>query len=224
MIDPLHLCLALGPVAIYFLLLGLVNLSRRPRLATGARDAAALAMAVAGLVIVGPMELLFPDAAAIRYGPFVWLLLIGLYVMLVVLCLLSLRPRLVLYNITTDKLRPILADVVERLDENARWAGDALSLPGLGAQLYIEGFQAMRSASLTAAGRRQNLGGWRRLEKALRSAIAREDVPRNPAGLLLLAVGLGLVGLMAWQISQHPQDIIQSLKDFAQSLRAMPGM
>ena len=38
--DPFRLCLALGPVAIYLLLLGAVNLSRRPLLVSGVRDAA----------------------------------------------------------------------------------------------------------------------------------------------------------------------------------------
>jgi uncharacterized membrane protein len=208
----------------YLLLLGLVNLSRRPLLVTGTRDAAALAMAVAGLVVVGPMELLFPVAAAMLYGPFVWLLLLLLYAMCVVLCLLALRPRLVLYNITTDKLRPLLAEVVERLDENARWAGDALSLPGLGAQLYVEGFGAMRTVTLASAGRRQNPGGWRRLENALRSALAREEVSRNPGGLLLLSAALGLIAAMVWSISQNPQAIADSLDEFIQMLRATTGM
>ena len=82
----------------------------------GVRDAAALALAVSGLVIIGPMELFFPFEAAARFGPHVWLLLLALYAMGVVLVLLLLRPRLVIYNISVDTLRPILAELVDRLD------------------------------------------------------------------------------------------------------------
>ena len=64
--DSFRLCLALGPLAIYLLLLGAINLSRRPFLVTGARDLAALGVAVAGLVVVGPIELLLPEDANAR--------------------------------------------------------------------------------------------------------------------------------------------------------------
>ena len=84
-IDPFRLCLALGPVAMYLLLLGAVNLSRRSLLVSGVRDAAALALAVSGLVVIGPMELFFPFESAVKLGSYVWLLLLALYVMCVVL-------------------------------------------------------------------------------------------------------------------------------------------
>ncbi len=96
--DPFRLCLALGPVAMYLLLLGAVNLSRRSLLVSGVRDAAALALAVSGLVVIGPMELFFPFESAIKLGAYVvgCLLALALYVMCVVLWLLLLRPRLVI--------------------------------------------------------------------------------------------------------------------------------
>ena len=47
--DPFRLCLALGPAAIYFLLLGTINLSRRPLLVSGGRDTATLALAITGM-------------------------------------------------------------------------------------------------------------------------------------------------------------------------------
>ena len=91
--DPFHLCVALGPVAVYLLLIGAVNLLRRPFVVSGTRDAAAMGLAVSGLVIVGPVELFFPIEAAIRFGSLVWLLLVALYGLTLVLVLLTLRPR-----------------------------------------------------------------------------------------------------------------------------------
>ena len=79
--EPFHQCLAFGPVAIYLWLLGAIGLSRRPVVVSGGRDAAALALAVSGLIFVGPLALLFPESVAARMGPagtkYVWLILIG---------------------------------------------------------------------------------------------------------------------------------------------------
>ena len=220
---PFHFCLALGPVAIYLLLLGAVNLSRRSLLVSGARDAAALALAVSGMVIIGPMELFFPFESAVKLGDYVWILLLALYVMCVILWLLLLRPRLVIYNISVDKLRPILADVVGQFDSDARWAGDGLAIPKLGIQLYMDNFAPLRSVSLISAGGNQNHAGWRRLETTLRAALVREEVARNPRGISLIVAGLLCIAGIVVSIAHDPEAVARSLLDVAQSVMKMIG-
>ena len=222
--DSFRLCLALGPVAMYLLLLGGVNLSRRSLLVSGVRDAAALALAVSGMVIIGPMELFFPFESAVKLGAYVWLLLLALYVMCVVLWLLLLRPRLVIYNISADKLRPILADVVGQFDGDARWAGDSLAIPGLGVQLYMDNFAPLRSMSLISAGGNQNHVGWRRLELGLRAALAREEVARNHRGLSLIVAGLLCIAGIVLAIAHDPEAVARSLLDVVHSLLKMLGL
>ena len=165
--EPFHQCLALGPVAIYLMLLGVINLARRPLVVSGGRDAAALGLAVSGLVFVGPMALLFPESVAAHFGPagtkYLWLMFVGLLAICLIMVLLTLRPRLMIYNISVDQLRPILAEVVERMDAEARWAGDCLFLPGLGVQLHLESFGWMRNVSLVSSGPKQDYQGWSRL-------------------------------------------------------------
>jgi hypothetical protein len=222
--DPFRFCLAIGPVTMYLLLLGAVNLSRRPLLVSGVRDAAALALALAGLVIIGPMELLFPFEATVRYGPYVWLWLLALYALCVVLWLLVLRPRLVIYNISADKLRPVLAELAGQLDAAARWAGDSLALPALGVQLYVDSFAALGSVSLCSAGGNQSHAGWRRLETALGSALGREEVTRSPRGLSLVGAGLLCIAAIIWAISRDPQAVAQSVSDVVHVLLRMIGL
>ncbi len=123
LMDPLHIAIALSPLATYLLVLGVINLSSRPLLTTGSRDAAALAIAIAGLVLAGPMELFLVEEAAVLYGGWVWAIMLAAYGLLVALIILLLRPRLVVYNVTLEQLRPLLADVVARLDSESRWAG-----------------------------------------------------------------------------------------------------
>ncbi len=221
--DPFA-CAWAGPRGDLSVPAGAISLSRRPVLVSGVRDAATLALAVSGLVVIGPMELFFPFAAAAKFGPHVWLLLLALYAMCVILWLLVLRPRLVIYNVSADKLRPILADAVNSLDAEARWAGESLALPGLGVQLYVDGFAALRGASLIAAGGRQSQAGWRRLEAALGAALSREEVARNPRGLVLLLAGLLCISAIVWTIAQNPQAVARSLLDVVQSLLRMVGL
>jgi hypothetical protein len=223
-IDPFRLCVGLGPVAMYLLLLGAVNLSRRSLLVSGVRDAATVAIALSGLVVIGPMDLFFPFESAVRLGSYyVWLLLLALYMMCVVLWLLLLRPRLIIYNISAEKLRPILADAVGQFNGDARWAGDSLAIPGLGIQLYVDAFAPLRSVSLVSAGGNQSHAGWRRLETALRTALAREETGRNLRGLILVFAGLLCIAGVVLAIANDPEAVARSLLDVARSLLRMIG-
>lgn len=210
--DPFRLCLALGPVAVYLLLLGALNLSRRPFLVSGTRDAAALGLAVAGFVIVGPMELFFPNAAATVFqASSVWILLLSFYALCLILVLLLLRPRLIVYNMSVDQLRPLLADLVSELDGEARWAGDSLSLPSLGVQLHIEGLSTMRNVALVSVGPKQNYVGWRRLELALAPVLDQVEVTRNPRGASLVGAALLIGTMLVMAIHRNPEAVAKAL-------------
>ena len=211
--DPLRQWLALGPVAVYFIVLGGLNLSRRPLIVSGVRDAATLAVAIFGLVAVGPLELFVPNAAVIQYGGYVWALLTGFYVMVATMTLLLMRPRLVVYNIKGDQLRPLLADVARRLDSRARWAGDALALPGLGVQLHINPFPWMRNVSLVAGGGSQNHAGWRRLEQELSEELTVMSLSRNPRGNTLITAGVLIFLWLIVSVWNNPAAVGQSLID-----------
>jgi len=211
LIDPFRLCLALGPLAVYILLIGTINLFRRPFLVSGTRDAAALGLALSGLMIVGPIELFCPVAATLRFGSGVWLLLVALYGLGLAFVLLTLRPRLVVYNVAGDELRPVLADVVTRLDAEARWAGESVSMPNLGIQWHIETVTTMRNVSLVATSANQSAQGWRRLELALGAALARLEVPRNPRAVGLLGAGGMLIAAVVLSIARDPQTVAQSI-------------
>lgn len=214
--DAFRLCLALGPVAVYMLVFGVINLSRRPFLVSGTRDAAALGLALVGFVMIGPIELFFPDTASIRFGPYVWVLLVALYILCLVLFLLTLRPRLIIYNISGDKLRPILADLVGQLDSDARWAGDSLALPTLDVQLHVESQPGMRNVSLVSSGPKQSHAGWRKLELSLQEVLSQFEVSRNPRGASLVSVGLMMMVFLIWVIDRTPEAVPQSLADMFQ--------
>lgn len=218
-IDPFRLCLALGPVAVYMVLVGAVNLFRRPLLVSGTRDTAALGLAVSGLILVGPIELFVPVEAVLAFGSKVWIFLILLYVLVLVLVLLMSRPRLVIYNVTIAELRPALADVAAAQDDDARWAGDSLVLPNLGVRLHMECVPAMRNVSLVSSGPQQSYLGWRRLERALGTALSRVEVSRNPRGFSLASAGVLLGVALMMLVARDPHAVFESLASMFQLAR-----
>src|SRR5919108_1397850 len=144
-VDPLRLAIALVPVGAYALVLALVNARRRPFLTSGGSDFAALGIALSGLMFVGPLELFRPEAATREFGNYVWLFLLLFYWLWLLLTVLLARPRLVVYNISNEELHAVLAEAAGRLDLEGRWAGNHLTLPGLGVHLHLDSFDVMRN-------------------------------------------------------------------------------
>ncbi len=211
--DPLHLCIALGPVAIYFLLLGSINLSRRPFVTSGTRDAAALGIAIGGFVVAGPMELFLPESAVTRMGFWVWPTGIAFYILCLSLAVLLMRPRIVIYNVTFEQLRPSLADILLRLDSESRWAGDSLVMPNLGVQLTVESQGMMKNVLLVAAGKEQSFPGWRLLEAELSTVLRSAKGTRNPYGMSLIMFGLLMAASVIYWLSRDPQGVAQALNE-----------
>ena len=185
---------------------------------SGRRDAAALVLAVSGLVFVGPLALLFPErpgradrtrrneaplADLHRHVP-----ALGL-----VLLLLTLRPRLVIYNISADQLPPILAEIAQRLDADARWAGDSLFYRGWACRstwTACAGCETSRWSLPGQAGPPRLGRGYR---PSLTAALRSVEAPRGLGGLLLLSAGNVLVLWLAWEIMQDPQAIARTVLD-----------
>ena len=166
-------------MAVYLLLLGVMNLGGRPFVTTGARDAAALGIGLAGFIIAEPMELFFPEGAASRFGGWVWLMLIVFYGLCVSLIVLLMRSRIVIYNISLEQLRPILTSVAMSLDKRSRWTGDSLLMPEQKVHLHVETVEPMRNIQLTAGGNQQSYEGWQSLERELSKALKDTKVGRE---------------------------------------------
>src|SRR5262245_5511895 len=111
MIDPFRMCVAMAPLALYLLVLAVVNFRRRPTVVAGARDMAALGLGILGLLVVGPIELLMPRVPSDLTG-YIWLILLLIYLLALTLGVLLGKPRIVVYNVSLDQLRPVLFETV----------------------------------------------------------------------------------------------------------------
>lgn len=209
--DPLHFCIAIVPVSVYMLLIGGINLSRRAFLTTGARDLAALAMAVSGFMMAGPMELFLPETAAAVMGGWVWLPLILLYAFVVTLFLFLMRPRLVAYNISAAQLRPILEETLFRLDPTVTWAGTSALAPKLGIQVALEAYPGIRNVALASVGPEQDLDGWHQLKVDLSRALTDHPQPANAQGVSFIFLSLLLAGTVIYSLITSQQEIARGV-------------
>lgn len=190
---------ALLPLGAYLAALGWLHLRRRPVAVAGAWDLAVLAAAVSGLVLAGPLALVQP---ALGTAPWSVAMLVAVFVLVVAAGVLAMRPRLVIYNVTVEQLRPVLAEVVGRLDASARWAGESVVLPARGIQLLVDGHGLARSVSVVAVGRRTSGEAWSEFSRRLRRALRALPVRRNPWGAALTALGLGIVAAaLGWAVA-----------------------
>jgi hypothetical protein len=209
--DTFSACVALGPLAIYLLMLGMINLVPRPLVISGTRETLSLALALVGLVTIGPMQLFMPQEAAARFGELVWLLLFGFYGLSLALVIMLSRPRLIIYNIAIEQLRPILEETTRRLDSDTAWAGPAVSMPLAHVHLRVEHFAPLGSVSLVASGDDQSIGGWHRLQTALRDSLRETSVPAQPHGFWLALSGFAVLIALAFWAVDDPQTLAQGL-------------
>ena len=139
------------------------------------------------------------------------MLLVVFYTLCVALAIMISRPRLIVYNISLDALRPKLLETAQRLDHDTTASGAALIMPQLRVQLQLERYPPLRNTSLVATPVAQSASGWRQLEISLRQAL--RDVPATPGtrGLLLLLAGTAILTALGLVISENPQDIVRGM-------------
>lgn len=216
--DPLHATIALGPAAVYLLLIGMINLSSRPFVTNGLRDSAALGVGLMGFAIVGPMELFLPERMVGQLSAFslqwlIWPVLISFYLLCLSLLVLLQRPRLVIYNVTSEQLRAALGNVVGRLDKDARIAGESICMPNLGVQLHVEPLPVLKNVQLKSSGPLQSYQGWRDLELALRSSLRESRGTANAYGISLLLFGVTILGIIGYLMTFNGEEIAQAWFD-----------
>lgn len=188
------LWVAMLPLAGYLVIIAALHLRRRPVVLSGAWDALLLAAGVSGLVVAGPLAVLQPLTGASAWTAAA---LLAAFAILVAFAMLAARPRLVVYNVGLDQLRPLLADVVSRIDPAARWAGEAAALPTRGLQLHLDARGVARTVSIIAAGTRPSAETWAEFNRRLRRGVTRIRVRRSPWAVAFFGLAAALVAA-AW--------------------------
>lgn len=193
MIDALRFAVALAPLGLYLLVLGMLRLRSKPTVLSGAMDIVLLGMGLSGMMIIGPLELFFPRAAYSILGNWVWLLLIGLYFFGLMLVALNLPPRIIVYGLDENALRCELQKILESNSIEHQWLEDVLVLPSLGMRVHVEAASSFDVSHIVSIGRSQNIAGWFAMERLLVNEMHRAPQITRTQGGFLIGAGLLLV-------------------------------
>ncbi len=213
--SSLQIAIALSPLVLYFLYWAVVRFRGRIKVISGVADAYLLGTALVGFFLVGPLDLFLPEAAASRFGPFVWLLLLTLYFLVLSLLVLVDRPRIVIYNTTADQVRTLVSQIAQEVDNETRWAGDICAMPQIQMQFHLAQSRWSRTVQLVAVGWRQNFTAWRSMEVRLRFELGpTQRRSLRISGTVLLSVAVALALIATYGIWRDRQEMAQALTDF----------
>jgi uncharacterized membrane protein len=216
--KPFPLLIAMLPLATYLLMLGLIRCQRRPLVTTNLRDAAALSIAVSGLVMVGPIHLFFPSAAAAELGWLVWVVLAVFYSLCVTLLLLSLRPKIIIYGMNESRLLQHLQHVASVMQTECefdpqlhcvRWRQPNLLLriehQGVANVVAIEGLHHGGHSQFN-----------NQLLLQLREQVRTERSPLTLGTVLMVVTGFSMVGYAAYLFLFANEELLAGFREWLQ--------
>ncbi len=211
--NTFSIILAVGPLAVYCIVLGLIHLRRRPKVVSGGRDLACLGLAMIGLFLIGPAELFFPQAAFNLFGASVWIALIILYLFLLLFSILNTRPRLIVFGLDVDSLTLHVDQVLQQLDPGTKWLNHSFDAPGLGIHGIIEPAGVGQVSHAIATKFEQNALGWLALGRALSRRLNSVQVEPRVAGYRWIVAGAGLLSIIGYTLANNSAAISNGISD-----------
>jgi hypothetical protein len=214
--EPFSLLIAILPLAAYLTLFGAIRLSGRPVVTTGGRDIFAVAVAVSGLIAIGPAELFFPRAAATLFGAAIWPVLAFLYFLVVTLIVMSARPRLVVYGRGPNSLVDPLLRAAQTIDSQATAdeAAGEVTLPSLGLHLRLDGHRGTDTAEIFAYESNVAPSFWGRLHRAMRVEFGKEEPASPRRGGMSFAIGMGMLVFLSLKLFVAHDQVVQGFREW----------
>lgn len=202
----LQVVLALGPIAVYFLGLGLVNSQSRPFLISARMDFTLLAGAFVPLVLV-------PGFALVSHGHgWIAVLVLAGVLALFTVMLPARGTTWVVYNVGSDQFHRLLERACRRQGWKLRSDGDLLIVDPIGLHLTRHGISWLRNVSIQLQGARRQSVEARQLMAALRDELAGESMLPSPTGASLVVIGASLLGLPMWYLFSHMDQIVDVVR------------
>jgi hypothetical protein len=131
------------------------------------------------------------------------------------LVVLSCRPRLIVYGLDEEAFFSALQAAAQRVDEQASWQGQILTLPSIGLQLAAEPTGARGVQQAVSVSGLASVTPWLQLERELVQVC--RSVPaahRGLTGLALIMGGLALSAMTVAMIMADPAGALLELQEF----------
>lgn len=204
----LRLVLTLGPLAVYFLGLGLVNSQARPCVVRSRPDFVVLTIAFVP-VVVAPVVMLIEQGL-------LWLAA-GAIVVLITLFFAMLpgrREGWVIYNVSPDQCRRLLERACRRLGWTATGTDDELRVTSAGLIIHSSAVPWLRNATVRIEGATDEPGEHRRdlLIQALCREADGEAMLPSPAGASMVVIGATLLGVPMWYLFHHMDAVVAAVR------------
>ena len=174
---------ALIPLAVYLALIGMIPFYRRPVVRSGGSDLFLLWLGVSGLVMVGPVKLLFPVGALMIWHGFAFFLIAALYVLVGVVVSGIRQSQMIVYNIRPEDFQAFLEELTQK--DEVQIVGNCVQILKIDIQFSYDIQPFWQCLVLQATSRNQNLGGWLQLERVLRERFAACKTPLTAKSLIL---------------------------------------
>ncbi len=215
-IEPFTILLALLPLIAYLIVFSLIRLSGKALVTTGGRDIAALALAISGMLAVGPAELFFPTSAAALFGPVVWVALGAFYGLSVSLIALSTAPKLVVYGRTPEELFTPLLAAARQIDPGANGNPSTLqvALPAIGIRLRLDGQRSVDHSQVVAFEPDVSLRFWNQLLGNLRKEVQQQSAPMPRRGFAMLLAAVFFCSILVWQSFGNRELVVEGFRNW----------
>jgi hypothetical protein len=199
----LQLIIALGPLAVYFLGLGLVNSQAHPCLVRARSDFVLLAIAFVP-VIVAPILLLVQNG-----HPIIALAVVAAVAGLFAMLLPRSNGNWVVYNIGITQCRRVLERSCRRLGWSLSVSDDTIEIAPAGLTIHQSSIPWLRNVSIRVQGSEQSAD---RLMDALGCELQRESMLPSPTGASLVVIGAALLGVPMYYLLNHMNAIVDVVK------------
>ena len=205
-ISAVQLTLALGPLAVYFLGLGLVNSRAQPCLVRARADFVVLALALLPAIIAPVVGFVEAGRPAVAAG-------LALGVALIFIRLLpGHHAGWVIYNIDHDRCRELVRRACQRLGWSVDSAEDRIRIKEVELTMALCALPWLRNVSISFVARgREVAGAQQRLMAALARELAHERMLPSPIGASLVVIGTGLLMAPMWSLAHHADAIVKAV-------------
>jgi hypothetical protein len=203
----LQVLLTVVPVAMYFLMLGLVNSQRRPYFVSGRRDFLILAL-VFSPVLIRPLWWL----GAANLPIFLVVLVLGAALFLLVLPKES--TSWVIYNITSHHFHRVLERALRSLDVRWRWRHDRIEFEDSTLEIAVSSFLLLQNVTVYLKGEPADQPLIHRISTALEEELG--HVKSHPAstGVVFLIIGTALLAWPAFMMTRHLDELVNLFTKF----------
>ncbi|MHC4985735.1 MAG: hypothetical protein ACYTFO_06215 [Planctomycetota bacterium] len=196
---PVSIISVIVPIALYFLVLGLLNSRSRPQLLRSTEDA---------LLLIGSVALVFVPLVIQRIGASATAVVAAFIGVAAVGWLLVARPAAwIVYNSSGQAARAAVTKALTAMGCEHRCSGETIDLSG-GGHINLRHVPLLRNTSVRLTGRSHQFA--HQLEQALSGALNAERAEPNPAAAACVLIATAML-IVPLALAAHRADEIVRL-------------